>query len=388
MKLKKVLFVGMYPDNVNEYRNVFFRNLIYAIADTGIQCTVISPVPVTKYRNKTKEIPHKFEDSSPNGKKIEVYYPRYFSLSNKKIGIINSGVWSERLFQHAALSVAKGLNENFDAVYGHFFVSGGLAAIKIGNLFNIPSFVAYGECNYYSEVVNLYRDLTTEDINGLSGIISVSTHNADILKSMNIFHGIPIIIAPNSVDTSLFYKMDRNECRNKLGLPQNKFIVGFVGGFIERKGDKRLLSAVNRIGDVFVAFAGRGADAPSGDKVVFCQTLDHDSVPIFLNAIDVFCLPTQNEGSCNTLVEAASCGLPIISSDLPFNDDLLTKENSIRINPNSIDEIENAIKEMYFDQEKRTILSDRVKSDAEEFCIERRCEKIISFMNKVLEQRD
>jgi glycosyltransferase involved in cell wall biosynthesis len=117
-----------------------------------------------------------------------------------------------------------------------------------------------------------------------------------------------MIVAPNSVDMSLFYKRDKDTCRKELGIPLDKFVVGFVGGFIERKGDKRLLAAVNEIDDVYVAFAGCGDHAPDGDKVVFCKALEHEQIPIFLNAIDVFCLPTQNEGSCNAIVEAAACG--------------------------------------------------------------------------------
>ena len=189
-----------------------------------------------------------------------------------------------------------------------------------------------------------------------------------------------MIIAPNSVDMSLFYKRDKEKCRKELGLPSDKFIVGFVGGFIERKGDKRLLEAVNGIDGVYVAFAGRGDNPPSGEKVLFCQALEHEQVPVFLNAIDVFCLPTQNEGSCNAIVEAASCGLPIISSDLPFNDDLLTGENSMRINPNSVDEIRGAIKRVYMDQDYRETIGRLVYRDSRVFSIENRCRRILEFI--------
>ena len=388
MLLRSILFIGMYPDNVNQYRNVFFRNLIYAIADSGVKCTVISPVPVTKYRYKTKEIPIETIDYSTNGKPIKVYYPRYASLSSKKLGVINTGVWSEKLFQKAAIGVVKKLDESFDAVYGHFFVSGGLAAIRIGKMINSPSFVAYGECNYESEVVKLYHNLENKDVDGLAGIISVSTHNANVIKEQNWYNNTPIIIAPNSVDLELFFRRDREECRKKLCLPSDKFIVGFVGGFIERKGDKRLLEAVNSIKDVYVAFAGRGENQPSGEKVLFCSALNHDDIPVFLNAVDVFCLPTQNEGSCNAIVEAASCGIPIISSDLPFNDDLLSDRNSIRINPNSVLEIRDAIIKLYENESLRQTLAETVYEDSKAFGIDARCKRILEFISQVVFQEE
>lgn len=378
----KVLFVGMYPDEYNRYRNVFFQNLIFAMADAGIDCTVISPVPVTRYGRDIRKVSKTRIDVTPKGAKVKVYHPRYISLSAKKIGKINTGIFTEALFQRSAFQCAKRLKKEFDVVYGHFFLSGGLAAIKIGKYRNIPSYVAYGECNYDTEIVHLFRELTQSDIEGLTGIVAVSTHNANVLKGKKVFADIPMIIAPNSVDMTLFYKRNKEECRRELCIPQDKFIVGFVGGFVDRKGDKRLLEAVNGADDVYVAFAGRGDTPPCGDKVVFCKALEHDQVPIFLNAVDAFCLPTLNEGSCNAIVEAAACGLPIISSDLPFNDDILTNENSIRIDPNSVDEIRDAIVKIYSDSEFRSRLGNAVYMDSREFDIDVRAKKILRLIEE------
>lgn len=377
-----ILFVGMYPDEFHKYRNVFFQNLIFAMADAGVNCTVISPVSVTKYRKATLQVSKERIDTTAKGNKVRVIHPRYISLSNKKIGPVNTGYYSEVLFQKAALNVARKLTESFDAVYGHFLLAGGLSAIQIGRIKGIPSFFAYGECSYESEVEEFVGTIKESDIKGLSGIIAVSTNNANILKSKSVYNGIPMIIAPNSVDMSLFYKRDKEKCREELGLPLDKFIVGFVGGFIDRKGDKRLLEAVNGIDNVYAAFAGKGDNPPAGEKVLFCKALEHEQVPVFLNAIDVFCLPTQNEGSCNAIVEAASCGLPIISSDLPFNDDLLTNENSIRINPNSVEDIRKAIIKLYGDKELRNSLSRNIYRDVASFSINGRAARIVSFMKK------
>lgn len=375
-----ILFVGMYPDEHNKYRNVFFQNLIFAMADSGVKCTVISPVPVTKYRKEITKVSKERIDKTQRGNMVRVIHPRYVSLSSKKIGPIHTGVWSEKLFEYAALKVAQNLNDHYDAVYGHFILGGGLSAIQIGRMKGIPSFIAYGECSYETEVVQRYGNIKKDEIAGLSGIIAVSTNNAKVLKSKSVYDGIPMIIAPNSVDMSLFYIRDKVKCREELGLPQDKFIVGFVGGFIDRKGDKRLLEAVNGIDGVYVAFAGKGDNPPAGEKVLFCKALEHEQVPVFLNAIDVFCLPTQNEGSCNAIVEAAACGIPVVSSNLPFNDDLLNDANSIRINPNKVDEIINALTMLYKNSELRKKLAETIHKDAQKFNIDNRADVIKKFI--------
>ena len=175
MKKLSALFVGMVPDNVNAYRNVFFQNLIFALADMGVDCTVISPVSVTQYRWKIKNIPQMAKQKTPNGNEVTVYYPRYISASAKKIGSFDTIHISEYDFQNAALRIAKRFNKKFDFVYGHFFLKGGLAAIKVGRMLNLPTFVAYGECDFESQIREHFGSLTPKHIEGLTGVIAVST---------------------------------------------------------------------------------------------------------------------------------------------------------------------------------------------------------------------
>lgn len=379
--MKRLLFVSGYPNPVDRYLYIFFRNLIHAIADTGVECHVVSPVSATRYKDKLKAIPKTSVDTTSNGSKVYVYYPRYISASAKKIAGFNTGKITSFNYVHTATSYAKKLNIKFDAVYGHFFVSGGLSAISIGRKLGIPSFVAYGECDYESQVTQLYRRLRKSDIKGLTGIISVSQKNTNELKNEGIFDDIPIITCENAVEMSLFNRISKNEAREKYGFKNDDFIVGFVGGFIERKGDKRLLEACKNIDGVSLAFAGKGSEAPSGDNVIFCSSVNHEEIGDFLSSLDVFALPTLNEGCCNAVLEAMASGLAIVSSDLPFNDGVLTNENSIRINPNSIDEIREAIIKLKEDDSLRNSLSQKAKEDSQNFTIEKRAEKILNFMS-------
>ena len=248
----------------------------------------------------------------------------------------------------------------------------------------LPSFFAYGECDFKTEVGNTYGIPKTKEVEGLAGVISVSTKNTNELHDLGFVNNVPVLTAPNSTDLTLFYKRDRMECRKKLGLPEDKYIVGFVGGFIERKGDKRLLEAVNQSEGIYVAYAGRGEVKPSGKRVVFCKAMEHNEIPVLLNAVDVFVLPTLAEGSCNAIVEAMACGLPVVSSDLPFNDDVLNSKNSIRINPLSIEEIRQAIN-ILKDEKKRDELAINALETAKELSIDMRARKILDFISKNIE---
>lgn len=379
--MKRVVFFGSYPNSIQPNRNIFYQNLIYAMADSGVECHVISPVSITKYRKKVRGIPLESKEITPKGSAVHVYRPRNISVSAKNIFGFNTGILSNYFLNHVALKCLKKIDLKFDASYGHFFVGGGRAAIKAGRMLSIPSYVAYGECSYNTEIVNLFRPLKKKDVEGLTGIISVSQKNTQELKDVGIFDDVPIFTCENAVDMSLFGNLSKQEARKKFALPTDGFIVGFVGSFIERKGDKRLLKACEDIEGVSLAFAGVGSNPPQGDKVVFCRSINHDEIGDFLSALDVFALPTLNEGCCNAILEAMASGCAIVSSDLSFNDGVLDSSNSIRLNPLDIKEIRDAIVKLKDDTELRNTFSQKAKADSKNFTIEKRAKKILNFMN-------
>lgn len=89
----------------------------------------------------------------------------------------------------------------------------------------------------------------------------------------------------------------------------------------------------------------------------------------------MFCLPTLNEGCSNAIVEAIACGLPIISSNLPFNDDILDSSNALLVNPESVDDIASAIKQLMDNSDLRQKLAEGSKEKAKSLWIEFRAKK-------------
>lgn len=100
----------------------------------------------------------------------------------------------------------------------------------------------------------------------------------------------------------------------------------------------------------------------------------------------MFCLPTLNEGCSNAIVEAIACGLPIISSNLPFNDDILDSSNALLVNPESVDDIASAIKQLMDNSDLRQKLAEGSKEKAKSLRIEFRAKKIIEFINRQMQK--
>lgn len=376
----KALFIGSYPNPVEPYKSVFFRELIYQMADQGVDCTVISCASITAYKAKIRNVPSYQEERTAAGNTIRVYRPHIISYSAKKIGKWNTIHATQISVEMAVMKVLKVLNETFDFVYGHFFLCAGLVAAKVAQRYGIPAYIAYGECSFHTEVESKYGSVKKEEMEGVKGIIAVSSANKEDIMAREFAKDIPVCLSLNAIDPAVFHKKDKQACRAKLGLPADGFIVGFVGYFIDRKGPGRVLEACKDISGVKLAFAGRGGEQPEGENVVFCRALPHEDVADFLNAVDVFCLPTLHEGCCNAVVEAMACGKAIVSSDLPFNHDVLNGENAILVAPNSVEQIRNAVVQLYEAEQLRQRMEQQALADAQELTLPQRAKTILDFI--------
>ena len=152
----------------------------------------------------------------------------------------------------------------------------------------------------------------------------------------------------------------------------------------ERKGVLRLQEAIDEIDNKSIVFAcaGKGEQIPSSEKCIWKKPVNNNELVYFYNAIDVFCLPTQNEGCCNAIVEAIACGCPIISSDRKFNYDILDKDNSILVDPDNITEIKEKITELYMNKEILAKMRKKSLNKSKDLTIEKRTQRILDFFNR------
>lgn len=369
---------------------VFVEQLVNAIVDKGVKVSVVAPQSLTKCL--IRRIPiliQKQAYNSPLDNRYDVYRPYILSFGNGK-------KWLYRLASRFnQRRIDRCLNEiKPEVLYGHFWHNANsLKSYAISH--NLPLFVACGEGDDAMEM--LKKELTSKEkmilASTIKGVICVSSEN----RRKSIAYGFATerntIVLPNAVDTRLFHPMEKNYAlRKELGIEDNDFLILFVGAFVPRKGSGILAKAITLINNqhIKVIFSGRAMpgdeDEPKCNGIVFKGRISHEKLPAYYASADVFVLPTQNEGCSNAIVEALAMGLPVISSNGAFNDDILNNENSIRIDPSNVEEIAKAIIKLHDDKLLCKRLSEGALKTALELRIDNRAERIITYINQQMNQ--
>lgn len=362
----------------------FVEQLVNIFIALGVDVSIIAPQSLTHsliHRKSLRSL--KSEVKSSCGKKYNVYRPLTLSVGN--YSGVGSGffIWTqETAIQH----IIKQRNPDF--LYCHFWENACLVynyAIQR----NLPLFVACGEGDNALE--NMVERMPSHEIKKLvsavNGVISVSTENKRKCIEFGLCREDNVVVLPNCVDTALFKYSDSTAKKKELNIKDDDFVIAFCGAFIERKGSNRVSDAIDKLNDpsiksIFVGKPFDGKDmTPKCEGIVYMGALSHDKLPEYLNCADIFVLPTQKEGCCNAIVEALACGLPVISSDGAFNDDILDEQNSIRVNPNDVDAIADAIKRLKDDKDLRRQMREYSICNHENYSLINRAKRIFSFIN-------
>ena len=325
MKKRKICIVAEDYPYEGHPSYTFVQELAYGLSDHGFNCSIIAPQSITRALIRHEKIQRiKTFDISPNNNRIAVYRPYVMTFSNTTIPFVNA--FTYKSYQIAIKRTIARIKD-IDYVYCYFWHIGLITAKALQND-NTKLLVQASECDI--SIIESYnkRDIVYR----VDGVICASQKNYDESAEMGLINDYSYTaIIPNGFRADEFYVIDKREARRRTGINEKCFVVAFVGDFNERKGVSRLSEAINRFDDVYSIFIGKGNIKPSCKNILFQGTVNHNELYIYLNSADVFVLPTQAEGCCNAIIEAVACGLPVVSSDKSFNNEILDDCYSIRI---------------------------------------------------------
>jgi sugar transferase (PEP-CTERM/EpsH1 system associated) len=226
-------------------------------------------------------------------------------------------------------------SRQYDIVHSHGFTTM-LASLVAGRLANVAN-IMNGEHGtlYYSS--KKHRLIQRYLFSRMRINLTVSEQlKCEIIQRFNLKHDNfrPII---NGVDTNKFItdSQSNSRLRNKLGLSPDDIIIGSVGRLVEVKNYKSLVNAFIRLSEshsnVHLVIAGDGPERINLEEQVSNNNVSsrvhflgrRDDIPQIMNLLDIFVLPSFSEGLSNTLLEAMSCGTPVVASDVGGNNEII-----------------------------------------------------------------
>lgn len=363
---------------------VFVQQLVHAMIGQGVKVTVVAYQSIIhSLVHRERLLPLHSTGVTEEGVEYDIYRPYTLSFGNRN-WFRKFTAWFNR---RTILSIVKKVNS--DVLYAHFW-SRTLPVYQYATSNKLPLFVACGEGDDALE--QMLESMSKEQLRNLAmaitGVVSVSSENKRKCINFDLSTEHNTAVFPNCVNTNLFHKLDVSELKQELGIKATDFVICFVGSFTSRKGPDRVAQAIKKLNDpnIKVMFIGKPFKGYDYDfncpGIIYKGVLDHELLPMYVNCADVFVLPTQKEGCCNAIVEALAIGLPVISSNGSFNDDILDEKNSIRINPNDIEAIAEAIGKLRDNNVLRQSMSEYSLSRHAEYSITERAKRILSFMNK------
>lgn len=358
----------------------FVEQIVIQFAKKGHRCIVIAPINVATKFGINKPYGEYMEVRTiNNGETITIYRPRYYARNLAFMGVS----WLTYAPQCLIEKTIVAHNIHPDIFYCHFFKMA-VPIWRYATKNKIPIFVATGESRI-SRIRKPCRSFTISTFrDSLAGVICVSTKNKKEAIALGYANESSCQVFPNGVDLSIFHAYNQKECRLDLQIPQDDFVLMCVGNFNERKGQNRIIKAIQLLNNphIKLILAGRGEGIIDDSCLLYKGFIQHDDLPKWLSAANAYIIPTRLEGCCNSIIEAMACGLPIISTRGDFNQDILNQDNSILTDPDNITEISNAINELYHNRERLIKLSKNALSSAMALSIKERANRILNFINE------
>lgn len=255
-------------------------------------------------------------------------------------------------------------------------VSAGLVAALLAAIFKKRSVVTthgkYFSDNPYHLQYNKYAKFIRWLFGSFDRILAINEQSRDELVQVGI-GADRIVIAPHWVDQQMFRPADKEACKAEVGW-KGKFVVLFVGRFVEDKGISEIIAAAKAINRAIIfAFIGSGPldekianEAKAQPNILYLGKVNTERMPIYYNAADLILVPSRHagDGIPRVIVEALSCGTPVIGANRGGIPGVVDLSVGLIIEPTA-EEINRAIEALFDDRSKLQKLAAKCRRYAE-----------------------
>lgn len=258
--------------------------------------------------------------------------------------------------------------ERFDVLHVHTPVAALIGRIA-GHIAGIPLIVYTAHGFYFHDQMATWKRALFVALERIGGwftdlLFSQSAEDAEEAVEEGIAPRERVLAIGNGIDVDRFDPESVGSGalpRRELGIPEQAFVVGFIGRLVREKGVAEFLAAAvdlaRRFPHIWFLLVGErlasdhagGVDeefavakAALGERLV-APGLRSD-IPRMLAAMDLFCLPSWREGMPRTVIEAMVMGKPVVATNIRgAREEVLPGETGLLVPTRAPDELAAAI---------------------------------------------
>ncbi len=232
-----------------------------------------------------------------------------------------------------------------DVIHAYFALPAGWVARVLHLLYRVPYVVYFGGSDMPGANPSRYRRIypfitaLTRWVWRGARISTVCSHGLlELGRTLDPTYDFRLV--PNGVELSRFVPVER--------APNPKVTILFIGRLIRRKGLQYVVRALPRIQELTsvpfeVEVVGTGAMRTTIDHLAselgvshllkYVGTVPYDKLHESYQGADIFVLTSESEGMPAVTLEAMGCGLPIVTTNVSGNQEIVRQgENGYLVN--------------------------------------------------------
>jgi glycosyltransferase involved in cell wall biosynthesis len=258
------------------------------------------------------------------------FVPRSWQTLAYRSGIINQRsalAWLQLPFLLINFFIAALRSIRKTQLIHAFWSASGIIALAVRIFKPRPVVITlWGSDKYITQIPILSKTIIRV-LNTADAIVCENNNLKAFLVSQGLNSKI-ITLIRNGINLEFFEPGDSMKIRKNLGLKNDQLILLSVGSLNKNKNHALLINAFAEIvsskSSLHLYIIGEGEEQDRikkqikelklEQKITILGLLDHKSIYEWMKAADIFILPSQNEGTPNSLLEAMASGLPVIAS--------------------------------------------------------------------------
>lgn len=284
---------------------------------------------------------------------------------------------------------------SFDLIHCHMSWTSGYVGARLKEELDVPYLLTvHANRNWFQTQLQSDNERLKQAWSSADRLIRVNRRDRSKLEAYND----DVVHVPNGYDTDTFERIPTEEARDRLGVDADRPVVFALGTLKPRKGFQHLMYAMTKVHeaepDARLVVGGQGKmhdeleslarELDIDDRTDLLGYVESETLNDWMNAADLFVLPSYSESFGVVQLEAMACGTPVVATKNGGSEEVVTSDDYGLLveGPESHDELADAIVEaLHREWDHETI-----ETYANELTWENVCEEIADLYVEALEE--